>query len=877
MKTRFWKRNWFAGLAITIVVVVSSGSANMQSLERAAYDWGVQSTTRTPSEKIAIIAIDDESIANIGRWPWPRNLHAELVKKLAEGGAKIVGHTVFFLEPQIDPGALYIRDLVEFYSNAGFNELQANIDKLGAMLKNEADNGAVIDILEFYQQSQMSSLVNRDIETLKSRLLEAEQSLNTDSKLAASIALAENVILAMPFILGVPRGKPDQEMPNYVVRNSINQIRDRVSAQSQGLFPINSVNAIPPIPEIGSVAVAIGHLNAVLDIDGGIRSEPLVLKYYDRYYPSLSLQIAARSMNLDNNDIRVNLAESIELGSLVIKTDSQLQMNTFFYSDDDGKSAFQVDSFYDVLTDKIPLEKYRNKIVLIGPTAIGVGSPQVTPIDASMPPVITLAHSVSSILNEDFFIVPEWSQWARLGTFIFIGLYLMFAMPYMKAGISASITLILLMTLIVTHYQLMTAHTIWIQLMSPTALLIIGHLMITTRRFLITEHGKARSDEESSESNRMLGIAFQSQGQLDMAFEKFRKCTIDDSVMEAMYDLALDFERKRLFNKANAVYKYMSKYDKQFRDIKSRMTRTQTMEDTVMFGGGGGHAGGTLMLDANGVEKPMLGRYEIEKELSKGSMGIVYLGKDPKISRIVAIKTMALAQEFEEDELEEVKQRFFREAETAGRLSHPYIVTIFDVGEEHDLAYIAMEYLQGHDLGRYIKPDNLLEVRTILGIVRRVAEALAYAHKQNIVHRDIKPSNIMYEPESDSIKITDFGIARITDASKTKTGTVLGTPSYMSPEQLAGKKIDGRSDLFSLGVMLFQLLTGSLPFQADSMASLMFKITNEEASNIKTLRPEISDAVASIVGRTLAKDIEQRFQTGTELANHLKAVMALPS
>jgi serine/threonine-protein kinase len=877
MKTRFWKRNWFAGLAITIIVVVSSGSANMQSLERAAYDWGVQSTTRTPSEKIAIIAIDDESIANIGRWPWPRNLHAELVKKLAEGGAKIVGQTVFFLEPQIDPGALYIRDLVEFYSNAGFNELRANIDKLGAMLRNEADNGAVIDILEFYQQSQMSSLVNRDIETLKSRLLEAEQSLNTDSKLAASIALAENVILAMPFILGVPRGKPDREMPNYVVRNSINQIRDRISAQSQGLFPINSVNAIPPIPEIGSVAVAIGHLNAVLDIDGGIRSEPLVLKYYDRYYPSLSLQIAARSMNLDNNDIRVNLAESIELGSLVIKTDSQLQMNTFFYSDDDGKSAFQVDSFYDVLTDKIPLEKYRNKIVLIGPTAIGVGSPQVTPIDASMPPVITLAHSVSSILNEDFFIVPEWSQWARLGTFIFIGLYLMFAMPYMKAGVSASITLILLMALIVTHYQLMTAHTIWIQLMSPTALLIIGHLLITTRRFLITEHGKARSDEESSESNRMLGIAFQSQGQLDMAFEKFRKCTIDDSVMEAMYDLALDFERKRLFNKANAVYKYMSKYDKQFRDIKSRMTRTQTMEDTVMFGGGGGHAGSTLMLDANGVEKPMLGRYEIEKELSKGSMGIVYLGKDPKISRIVAIKTMALAQEFEEDELEEVKQRFFREAETAGRLSHPYIVTIFDVGEEHDLAYIAMEYLQGHDLGRYIKPDNLLEVRTILGIVRRVAEALAYAHKQNIVHRDIKPSNIMYEPESDSIKITDFGIARITDASKTKTGTVLGTPSYMSPEQLAGKKIDGRSDLFSLGVMLFQLLTGSLPFQADSMASLMFKITNEEASNIKTLRPEISDAVASVVGRTLAKDVEQRFQTGTELANHLKAVMALPS
>ena len=678
----------------------------------------------------------------------------------------------------------------------------------------------------------------------------------------------------MIFNPGEVHGRPDEELPDYLLKNSLNQIRDRVGAQNQGWFPLSTNAALPPIASIGTPAAAIGHLNVIQDIDGGIRSEPLVLQHYERFFPSLSLQIAAQSLNLRSDDIRVNLAESVELGNLTIATDTQLQMNTFFYSNSNGSPAFREDSFYDVFTGKIDTAKYKDKIVLIGATATGVGSAQVTPVNAAMAPVHSLAHSVSSILNEDFFVAPAWGFAASFGTFFVIALYLMLAMPRMKAGVAAVITLVLLLSMIASHYVLMTTSNLWIQLMTPAALLVLGHLLITTKRFLVTERGKARSDEESSESNRMLGIAFQTQGQLDMAFEKFRKCSMDEQVMEAMYNLALDFERKRQFNKAGAVYQYMSKHDKDFRDIESRMTRAQAMEETVMLGGGGGHAGGTLLLDGGGVEKPMLGRYEVEKELGKGAMGVVYLGKDPKISRVVAIKTLALAQEFEEDELEDVKERFFREAETAGRLSHPYIVTIYDAGEEHDLAYIAMEFLKGHDLARYVKPDNLLDPKLVVSIVQRAAEGLAFAHKQNVVHRDIKPANLMYEPESDSLKITDFGIARITDSSKTKTGMVLGTPSYMSPEQLAGKKVDGRSDIFSLGVMLYQLLSGSLPFKADSMASLMFKITNEEAPDIKTVRPNIADELSSIIHKALTKDVEDRFQTGTEMANELKAYLA---
>jgi CHASE2 domain-containing sensor protein len=875
MKSRFWSSDWFAGLLITIVVVVLSGSAPFQSLERSFYDWGVRSTDRQPSDKIAVIAIDDESINNLGRWPWPRDLHAELIDRLTEGGAKVIGQTVFFLEPQIDPGMTYIRELIEFFSNASFNDVPADIDTLGAMLEFEGNNQSVAEILEFYLQSSVNTRLNQDIETLKSSLFEAEQSLNTDAKLAESIANADNVVLAMVFYLGNPRGNPDEGLPDYILKNSINQIRDRVSAQANGLFPVPTEDVLAPIPGVGRFAAAIGHLNALPDIDGGVRSEPLVLQYYDRFFPSISLQIAARSLNLSTDDIKVNLAESVELGSLTIKTDSQLQMNTFFYSDNPGDSAFQVDSYYDVFTGKIPLTNYKDKIVLIGPTATGVGTPQVTPINATMAPVLTLAHSVSSILNEDFFIEPEWGLWARLGAFLLVMLYLMLIMPRLKAGVAFVVTLLLVLGLVASHYLLMTNHTIWIQMMTPGALLVIGYLLITTKRFLVSERGKARSDEESAESNRMLGIAFQTQGQLDMAFEKFRKCSpVDEQVLEAMYNLALDFERKRQFNKATSVYQYMGKHDKEFRDVASRMSRSQKMEETVMLGGSGGHAGGSLILDQDGIEKPMLGRYEIEKELGKGAMGVVYLGKDPKISRVVAIKTMALAQEFDEDELEEVKERFFREAETAGRLNHPYIVTIYDAGEEHDLAYISMEFLKGHDLARYCKPDNLMDLRTVISIVARAAEGLDFAHKQNVVHRDIKPANIMYEPESDNVKITDFGIARITDSSKTKTGMVLGTPSYMSPEQLAGQKVDGRSDLFSLGVMLYQMISGSLPFRADSMASLMFKITNEEAADVRTIRTGIPEALAAVVNKALIKDVEQRYQSGTEFANALKVFLS---
>nr|HPL33026.1 serine/threonine-protein kinase [Smithellaceae bacterium] len=249
----------------------------------------------------------------------------------------------------------------------------------------------------------------------------------------------------------------------------------------------------------------------------------------------------------------------------------------------------------------------------------------------------------------------------------------------------------------------------------------------------------------------------------------------------------------------------------------------------------------------------------------------VFLGKDPRINREVAIKTLRY-EEIDAEQIDEVKKRFFREAEAAGKLSHPNIVTIYDVGEDYEIAYMAMELLDGSDLAKYTKKENLLPTPEIVRIVSSVASALDYAHANGIVHRDIKPANIMILTNGE-VKVADFGIARVMATSKTQTGVVLGTPSYMSPEQIAGKKVDGRSDLFSLGVVLYELISGEKPFNGDSIATLMYNITTTAPQAIQELSPAIPDAMAGIVEKLLAKDVEARYQTGKALADDLLACL----
>jgi serine/threonine protein kinase len=265
------------------------------------------------------------------------------------------------------------------------------------------------------------------------------------------------------------------------------------------------------------------------------------------------------------------------------------------------------------------------------------------------------------------------------------------------------------------------------------------------------------------------------------------------------------------------------------------------------------------------------GRYEILTELGRGAMGVVYKARDPKINRVVAVKTISLAGQPAEEELD-YRERFFREAEAAGRLSHPGIVTVFDVGEEPETRapYIVMEFVGGQSLDKLLsRGDHKLSVDAALQLTLELAEALDCAHAQGVVHRDLKPANILLT-EDGHAKIADFGVAKLNLANQTLGGRVLGTPAYMSPEQLNGEAVDGRSDLFSLGVILYTVLTGYKPFQGNSALTVSFKVVNRDPIPATLLDTELPPGLDYIIARAMAKDPAERYQSGMEIVRDLQ-------
>ncbi|MBV8502539.1 MAG: serine/threonine protein kinase [Paucibacter sp.] len=278
--------------------------------------------------------------------------------------------------------------------------------------------------------------------------------------------------------------------------------------------------------------------------------------------------------------------------------------------------------------------------------------------------------------------------------------------------------------------------------------------------------------------------------------------------------------------------------------------------------------------DGPDTEAPGLARYRRERELGRGSMGEVWLATDLQTNEQVALKLLALSREFSPEDLADVRERFMREARAAGQLQHPDILRILDTGESGTDAWIVMEYVKGHDLSHFSRVGQLLPVREALAVGARLARAMAHAHEQGVVHRDIKPANVMYDRGNDQLKIMDFGVARMADGSRTRTGLVLGTPSFMSPEQLSGLTVDGRSDLYSLGVLLYQLLTGRLPHQSDSMAELMRKIATAPPPDVRHYRRDLPESLAMVLALALEKRPELRYATGQQMAQDLEAVLS---
>lgn len=827
MNLSYWKKDWFIGLLVALIFLVFAATDSLRGLDLAAYDWGVRfSSNKKANPNVVVIAIDDAALQEMGSWPWSRDIMASLTRQIVAARPRVIGYALSFDTRQ---------------------------------------SGRSLDAL-----NELKSVVNQS-SAIRLLLRRVEDGLDTEQTFANSLKKAGRIVMAVPYQLQADANKLDAtQLSDDVKRYGIQKIKNKKDTSWFGSEPVPVAGLVfPPILELSRFAGALGHIRLNAPRGSSGRIEPLVLKVGDTYLPSFSLMMAARSKGLMTRHVKVDLDKQISIPGFQLHTDKHLQLYSSFYSGQSDVPPFKVYSILEVLNNKVPASAFKNKSVLIGLTARQQANLFDTPLSESMPPVMLAAHRVSSLLNGDLYRIPEWAGVLELLAILVIGLYLAFILPRFRIGTGLALSLLLFVILLNVHFIFMLAKATWIPLMVPVMALIVGHAVLGVKHLLEDTIGSIKA--ELSDANRALGQSFQSQGQLDQAFEKYRRCIIKKSILDLLYNLGLDYERKRQFNKAVAVFRFIEEHDAKYSDVADRIKRNQEVTDVLVLGGSSGNsANGTLILSNPGVQKPMLGRYTIDKELGRGAMGMVYLGHDPKIGRTVAVKTMVLSQEFEGEQLEDVKKRFFREAETAGRLNHPNIVTIYDVGEDQDLSYIAMDYLKGDNLLAYCKTETLLPAATVFELMMQVADALDYAHKQNVVHRDIKPANIIYDDEEGILKVTDFGVACVIDASKTKTGTILGSPSYMSPEQLAGKKVDGRSDLFSLGVTFFQMLTGELPFIGESLASLMYKIANEKHPDVRMFRPDLPACTSKLINKALHKDIERRFQSGEKMAQAIQ-------
>jgi serine/threonine-protein kinase len=263
--------------------------------------------------------------------------------------------------------------------------------------------------------------------------------------------------------------------------------------------------------------------------------------------------------------------------------------------------------------------------------------------------------------------------------------------------------------------------------------------------------------------------------------------------------------------------------------------------------------------------------YRVERALGRGAMATVYRARDERNDRLVALKLLSLGDDWPDDRLDEARLRLLREAEAAARIQHPDIVNVYEAGEHDDTVFLAMEFIEGVSLGTHTYQGRLLPPRMVTEMCARVADALQFAHQQGIIHRDIKPANIIFDQHSRRIRIMDFGVARLADSHATRTGVVLGSPSYMAPEQLDAGEITGQADLFSLGVSLYQLLTGQLPFRSDSIPGLMHAIATLPHPPLRTIRPDLPVALGVALDRALRKVPEERFDSAAQMAEALHA------
>ena len=772
---------------------------------------------RGSERAVVLVEIDQGSIKALGAWPWPRQILGDMLTLLSKQGAKVVG--------------LHI-PLGEKESNRWLKELRVFKEKFDAYSFSKKDESMRDWILE--------------------GLREVEENLDSDRLLVERVKQARNVVL--PLFIGDPgrENAPDPVTERVLQRNAITDGRVRLSRNDGP----ERTRFLFPFVELSDAALGLGHsgLSARPGMEG--RSHPLFIQIKDGLLPSFPLraglaflgrnpnQVIAEPSRLKIQDFSVPLWE----GEMLVPFRRGVELNRHSFADvlKGGKGS-----------------SIEGKVVLIGFNQEDAKK-IATPTTPAMPVVEFYGHIIDAIFSKDFIRRPSTMIYFEAAAVAAIGFITAFLLLGVSHRVRLGSGLALLFFVLAIEYFLFT-QGLWVK-SGAVALFIVILVLALTLAGLFERGGRS---EQAMETNRLLGIGFQREGLLDQAFAEFRQLYLDRETKELIYQLGLEYERKSMTNKALDVYEYLNRHD-DYRDVPERIRKLRETQPgpAPAEGAEEGQAAATAV-----QQRTRVGRYEIIQELGKGSMGLVYKAMDPMLNRLLAVKTIRFSDEFDPEVIQEIKERFFREAEIAGRLSHPGIVTIYDVGEDQELTYMAMELLEGEDLEKHITPETLLPLRELLEVVASVADALDFAHKSGVIHRDIKPANIMLMKQG-GVKVTDFGIAKAMSSSRTRTGIILGTPNYMSPEQIMGQRIDYRSDIFSLGVLFYQALTGELPFRADNLSSLLHQITQVKQVPVRERNPRIPKVCEQLVDKALAKNPNHRFTSAGEMCKLTRLVIS---
>jgi len=713
------------------------------------------------SGEVVILAIDNQSVAQLGNWPWSHQRLAQLVEALSYYSPRAV-----LIQPRIE-------ESVEDYV-AGNSQL-----------------------------------------------------------LSENILQSNNVVLTFePSIAS--RTPKSSTAPDWLRSSALTSI---FPYESEDIPRVNKIE----LPEdfLGRSAFRIGAEFRNFDSDDKIRYQPMLFRYERYTYASAELLLAATALNVPLDKIAFNQDEqTIALGNISVPVDSEGRYLINLYG---PPMTFPKVSIKDFWEGRTQVKHLKDKIVIIGITALGLSDQMSTSLGEEYTPAEITASVVDNMISGKVISPLRSSQSFELLAIVIIGLICSVMLPRIQLLYRYVVLFILMVVVANVGYILFTSFNTLSNILYPTlelALFVLAAPLLS--RELQKKEKAVETDPAQVSTDRDLKPVTEEADDKTSLFDELKP---NETVQKDARTVA--------FDDASDKTRVDSQVDAPPPPRKEPSAPTSTVKD-----------------DSDGARKHF-GRYEVMEVLGKGAMGTVYKGKDPAIGRLVALKTIRLDKIADASEIGELRERLQREAKAAGGLSHPNIVTIYDVGEDGDTQYIAMEYLEGYTLEGVIGRGVDMNLKLAGQIGYQICSALSYAHRNNIVHRDIKPANVMVL-ENFHVKVMDFGIAHFESSSLTQTGIAMGTPSYISPEQLKGEQVTPSSDIFSLGVVIYEILTGQKPFIGNSISNLIMKIINEDPPLPSLSNDKIPPVLDPIVTKALKKDPLERYGSADEMGRALR-------